>query len=200
PMDHPWIDSARRLGICLGKEFEEQGMAFPRFWDSASTIADLCAFSAKRLQLMEADQPYILGLFHDVGIPLMARGFANYMEVLKQANQADTALFTDTEDACYQINHAVIGCVVSNEWGIAESIRNVILSHHDVEAFFHFDESGGRDSRLLALLKIAELGNSKLRTGAADSDWKRFGSQVLDFLGIDEAELGRLFIEFKSQR
>lgn len=195
------LEATRNLvaGFLMKQSCEEQGLSFPRFWDSASNIADLCAFLARRLGRMEPDSPYILGLFHDVGIPLMAHGFPRYMEVLKQANQEDGTLFTDTEDRAYPVNHAVIGCVVCNEWGISEGVRNAILSHHDVEAFFHFDDSPGREeSRLLSMLKLAEQGHSLLRTGVADSDWERFGPLLLDFLQIDETRVQELIDEFRE--
>ncbi len=195
------LEPTRNLvaGFLLRKEFDERGITFPRFWDSASNVADLAAFLAKRLTRLDADTPYFLGLFHDVGIPLMAQGFPGYMEVLKRANQRDEELFTDTEDGAYQMNHAVIGCVVCNEWGISEQIRNIILSHHDFAALLHFDESPQRtDSQLLALLKLAEQGHSLLRTGVADNDWDRFGDQVLACLDLDEARFADLLDEFRE--
>jgi HD-like signal output (HDOD) protein len=186
-------------GFLLKKEFDSRGLSFPRFWDSASTIADLSAFIARRLQLMDADYPYILGLFHDVGIPLMAHGFPAYMEVLKQANEAQGGLFTDTEDGQYPVNHAVIGCVVCDEWGISDQLRDVILSHHDVAGLYHFDESPRQlESRLLSILKLAECCNSLLRTGKPDTDWPRFGAQVCAFLQIEEAQVAELVEEFKG--
>lgn len=195
------IEPTRDLvaSLLLRKEFKEKGIGFPRFWDSASNIADLSAFTAKRLGLMPADLPFTLGLFHDVGIPLMAQQYPDYLDVLKQANSADSTLFTDTENTRYNVDHAIIACAVTLEWGISESVRDIILYHHEVDDFYYFDSSENKEqSKLLSILKIAELGNSLMRTGLPDPDWTRFGESITEFLGVTEEDIYALIEEFKQ--
>lgn len=192
----PTIDLA--AGFLLRKEFANKGIGFPRFWDSASNIADLCAFTAKKLELAPSDLAFTLGLFHDVGIPIMAQQYPNYLDVLKQANEAKSGLFTDAEDSAYQVDHAIIACAITHQWGISDSIRDIILYHHEVEDFYYFDQSADKEqSKLLSILKVAELGNSILRTGTPDHDWVRFGDIITNFLGITEDDIYGLIKEFK---
>ncbi len=195
------IEPTRDLvaSLLLRKEFKAKGIGFPRFWDSASNIADLSAFTAKRLGLLPADLPFTLGLFHDVGIPLMAQQYPDYLDVLKQANESDSTLFTDRENEQYDVDHAIIACAVTLEWGISESVRDIILYHHEVDDFYYFDSSENKEqSKLLSILKIAELGNSLMRTGLPDPDWTRFGKSITEFLGVTEEDIYALIEEFKQ--
>lgn len=193
----PTIDLT--ASFLLRKEFEERNISFPRFWDSASTVADLSAFIAKRLSKIPTDVAFTLGLFHDVGIPLMAQQYPDYLSVLKQANESSHGIFTDTEDAHYQVDHAIVACVVTHEWGISESIRDIILYHHDVNDFYYFDKSNGYEhSKLLSILKVAEYGNRLMRTGLIDPDWHRFSETVTSLLAINEDDIKDMIAEFQA--
>ena len=66
------------MGLELEKSLSDELVALPRFWDSAKNTASLCAFLVNKLKLYDASQAYTLGLFHDVGIPLMAPNSPNY--------------------------------------------------------------------------------------------------------------------------
>lgn len=194
------VEATKNLAasFLLKKEFEERGIEFPRFWDSASTTADLSAYIAKRLELKSPDVAFTLGLFHDVGIPLMAKKYPDYMDVLKEANESHSEFFTDIENSAYSTDHAIVATTVMFEWGISETIRNVILYHHEFEDFCYFDKSENKEqSKLLSVLKIAELGNSLMRGGVPDPDWDRFGDSITQFLGLSEDDIYELINDFK---
>jgi HD-like signal output (HDOD) protein len=181
-------------GFALRQSFDQQGLSLPRFWDTATNCARLSSFAAKQLGLMQPDAPYTLGLFHDVGIPLMAQRFPDYLETLKQANEAESGLFTDTENQRYGTDHTVIGYIVCRDWGLAPEIRQALRRHHDLQDCIgprapHDDPVG----QLVALLKLAECGDSLFRTDQPDKDWQRYGQLVLDYLCLDEADARELF-------
>lgn len=117
-------------GFLLKQALGESPTALPRFWDTAENVARACAYIARRLNIMDADPPYTLGLFHDAGIPLMAQRFSGYLDILRAANDEPGSLFTDLEDQHYHSNHAVVGFVISRDWGLPKDLREAILLHH----------------------------------------------------------------------
>jgi len=162
----------------------------PRFWDSSESIARSCAFIAKSLGIMDVDPPYTFGLFHNVGIPLMMQKFPEYLQVLAEANQATEGLFTDVEESRLNCNHAILGFILSREWGLPKLMRQALLAHHDVDSVIHADTlSDTYIAKLVSILKIAEMVDSIQRTGNPNNDWIKFKSQILDFLSLSEPDL-----------
>lgn len=195
------FENTRNLaaGFLLKQTLCQYTIKFPRFWDEAARTADICGFIAKEWNLMPPEIPFTLGLFHNVGIPLLANKYSNYLEVLKEANTSTEGLFTDLENSAFDVDHAVIAAAITLEWGITEAIRDIILYHHDVENFFYFDESDGKkDSKLLAILKIAEHCDSFIKTGENETDWDRFGTNILQLLDITESDVRKLIESFEK--
>lgn len=161
----------------------------PRYWDTAKNTANLCAYVANRLKLHEPSEPYMLGLFHDIGIPLMASRFPDYLDVLRDANAQEDGRITQVEDAAYSTNHAVMGYYLCREWGLSESIRQVISMHHDCAPILSPSSSLDEDTAILmAILKLSEWGDDVYRTGQSGADWQRHGEAVLDYLGLSEED------------
>lgn len=186
-------------GFALEQSTKKQTANLPRYWDSAKNTANLCAFLAKKLNLHEPSQPYTLGLFHDIGIPLMASRFPDYLNTLKMANDHNTGLATELEDETYHTNHAVMGYYLCREWGLPGSIRNVIQQHHDCNSMMEQPDSTDETSpKLMAILKLAEWGNEVFRTGESGDDWQRFGGLILDYLSLSEDDSLDLLEDMKE--
>lgn len=186
-------------GFALEQSTKKETANLPRYWDSAKNTANLCAFLAKKLNLHEPSQPYTLGLFHDIGIPLMASRFPDYLNTLKIANDSNEGLVTDVEDKTYHTNHAVMGYFLCREWGLPDSIRNVIQQHHDfVSMMEHPDSTDEKVPNMMAILKLAEWGNEVFRTGESGNEWQHFGHIILDYLGISEDDSLDLLEDMKE--
>ncbi len=187
-------------GFMLRQAFDNKGISFPRYWDTAAMVAELCAIIASKLRIMDPNRPYTLGLFHDVGIPLMAQRYPDYMETLRAENVDEQGMFTDIEDARYQTNHAVVGCIVGHEWEIPSTIREVILNHHDIESVledtFNQDEE---QAQLLCILKLAEMIEDTFRNGTPDTDWLRFGELIKSYLKISDDDIEKLIEEIRGR-
>ncbi len=187
------------MALALEESMGDELAALPRFWDSAKNTANLCAFVAKKLKLHEPSQAYTLGLFHDVGIPLMAARYDDYLDTLKQANEKDNVLTTDMEDKAYDCSHADIGYILSREWGLPDVIRQVIRQHHDCVALFKSRKPQDEPyAKLMAVLKLAEWGSEEFRLGQPTEEWTRIGQTVLDFLYMSEDDSLDLLEEMKE--
>lgn len=106
-----------------------------RFWDSTTRVAHLCARLTKEFRGIPADIAYTFGLFHDCGIAVLMRRIPDYRETLQLANNSGDRNFTDIEDERHATNHAVLGYLLTRNWGLSEDICNATLLHHDLSIF-----------------------------------------------------------------
>lgn len=187
------------MGLELEKSLNDELVALPRFWDSARNTASLCAFLAKKLKLYDPSQAYTLGLFHDVGIPLMASKFPDYLETLKAANEREAGLTTDLEDKRYNTNHADMGYFLSREWGLPNSVRQVIRGHHDCISIWKKNSTNTDDvAKLMAILKLAEWGSEVHRSGEETYEWRKISSTLLETLYLSEDDSLDLLEDMKD--
>ena len=166
-------------------------ISLERFWDTATDVANISAALARKLSIdVTADEAYLLGLFIDCGIPILATKFEDYKTVLIEGNAAPDKEMTEIEDQHYSTNHAIIGYYTSRSWGLAEPVRQAILRHHDIDTLYQNDgddESMRRD-HLIAIQKMAENIAHTSRHLSEHHEWERVEQQTLDFIGIIQSE------------
>lgn len=167
-----------------------------RFWDTATDIAQVSTLVAKQTGYPNPDNAYLLGLFHNCGIPLLMERFDNYTEVM-QASYADASLrVVDVENQHLNTNHAVIGYYTAKSWHLPKAICDAIAEHHSARRYFHPDHSQDSEVKtLLAILKLAEhlCGTFKILGGQnEDAEWEQIQGEVLTYLGLGEYDLEQL--------
>lgn len=111
-----------------------------KFRRHSSTVATICAFIARKFKRDLEETSYTAGLFHDCGIPLLMKKFPDY------AKMADYALPSSPletipdnfesvigfETNRYNTNHCVMSYMMAKSWGLSDTIRAVVLNHHDI--------------------------------------------------------------------
>ncbi|MCB1802197.1 MAG: HDOD domain-containing protein [Gammaproteobacteria bacterium] len=180
-------------GLALQRAMEESGGPTPdHYWESPMNIGMVAARLAQRLPGFSADEAYMLGLFHNVGIPLMMERFPDYLVVLRESDCVANAV-TACEEEHYSTHHAVVGYFVSRSWGLPEHISELILRHHDVEEVFAESEGAmTHKGTLLAALKMAEYIDSVYWGRTDDPEWQRCGAAVLAYVGISPPDFADL--------
>ena len=175
-------------GLALQRAMEESGGPAPdNYWESPVNVGMVAARLAQRFPGVASDEAYMLGLFHDVGIPLMMERFTDYRGLVLDAD-ADQEI-TQREDVRYQTNHAIVGYFVSRSWGLPEHIGELILRHHDVDTLLA--EDGGAltpKGALLASLKMAEYIDEVYWGRGGDPQWRRCGPAVLAYVGLSSTD------------
>lgn len=172
-------------GIEIRRSLENcSNLSMPRFWDTATMVAELCASLATDLGRAAPDEAYTVGLFHDCGIPILACKYPEYKSILQEANASTGEAITAVEERHLGTNHAVVGYLVTRSWGLPQPVRETVLMHHDVEEVIGLDKKGGTETgMLLALLKIAEH-SVNLSKGRVDNEWARIETLIPDYLGL----------------
>lgn len=173
------------------------------FWETAMEKAIVCAGLARHLKLGEPDDCYTLGLFQDIGIPLLLQKFPQYLKVLAFAHGQNKHSLANVEQHYFQINHCDTGQFVCQSWYLPDHISTVIKHHHDwalitdkdaLEAFEHAD--------LLLLLKLAEHISNPMQTlgiSKQDHEWEIIGRPLLDYAGISEPDFLDLAEQMREQ-
>jgi len=169
---------------------EEQLKFLNRFWDSSTDIAVSASIIASRSRLVAEDNAYLLGLFSNAGIALMTQRFEDYPEVMAKAYSGMDERIVDTENQCFDTNHAVLGYYMAKSWKVPKQICEVIRVHHNAHALLsNRDEQGSPLKDMLAILKLAEhfsCLHKVLASQNSDVEWDRISEDVLFYLGLSE--------------
>jgi len=161
------------------------------FWDSASDVAHCSVLVAQRLNFPRPDHAYALGLFHNVGVPLLMMKFDNYAEVIRESYESPSPRIVDTENKLIDTNHAVIGFFVARSWKLPDNLCQLISQHHNVDIFINGNAPDGEDNTLLAILKIAEHISGLYRCigGQRNNvEWNQAGKGILEFVGLSSLD------------
>jgi len=189
-------------GVSIKSQMSDETIVnMNRFWDTATDISQVATQIAKQVGYPNPDLAYLLGLFHNCGIPLLMGRFANYLEVMEQSYAHDPQQrVIDIENQQLNTNHAVIGYYTAKSWKLPKLLCEVIAEHHNVLRYFN--ASNHKDSELktlLAILKMAEYicGNYRI-LGKQDEDyeWQVIGDEVLAYLGLGEYDLEQMEMNF----
>jgi HD-like signal output (HDOD) protein len=169
-----------------------------RFWDSAEKVAQLCAFLASRLRGISPDEAYSYGLFHDCGIAVLMHRFANYRDVLKEANVAADQRFTAVEDRSVGTNHAVVGYFLARSWSLQLSVCEAILIHHELDAFSGEAKDDSACLNFIAIGHLAAHFHHLMRRTTTDVEWVKLEPFILGHFGLDAEDCVNLFDEAEA--
>ncbi|WP_097462330.1 HDOD domain-containing protein [Mangrovitalea sediminis] len=173
-----------------------------RFWDTTTDIAMVSATLAKHIGAKNPDEAYAIGLFHNVGIPLMMARFPNYNLIMQEAYANPEPRIIDVENRELNTNHAVVGYYAAKSWNLPRHICEVIAEHHNAEQVFAQKDGKNQEKKtLLAILKIAEhiCGNYRI-LGQQDKDleWEENGQDILEYTGLTTYDIDEMSENFRD--
>lgn len=169
-----------------------------RFWDSSARIAQLSGWLSNQLVLpglrLKPEEVYTFGLFRDCGIPVLLSMYADYLDILKAANNAPDQPFTDIEENELSVHHAMIGAMLVREWELPDEFQVGIEWHHDAETLRGIGQITLPEiSRIfVAIAQLSERLFQELTGFNKTCEWEKLGHICLDILGIDEDRLHEL--------
>jgi len=103
------------------------------FWKRTTLLAIASSLIAKRQFGISPDAAFTYALFHDAGIPMMMRRFANYGEMIEKARQ-EGKLLADAEEEFFPCSHPIIGSLLVRNWGLPPLLGQAIRFHHEGDA------------------------------------------------------------------
>ena len=182
------------MGIIARQALGSEGTALAKFWDFSSKRAQAMTYLARHIPVCSNDIAHTLGLFCDIGIPLLSERFTDYTQTLDQANAEFSQAFTAIEDQRHSTNHAAIGALMARTWGLSEDISMSILLHHDYK---ELENSALEESvrGMIALALLAEYAIQKYHGQELFAEWEKGGTYACHFLGISEDDAADRFDE-----
>ncbi|MGJ8680067.1 HDOD domain-containing protein [Paraglaciecola sp.] len=161
------------------------------FWQQASLVATACSKIAQALGKTKlVDHVYMLGLFHNAGIPIMLLEFPSYSELLQQAETTGWSKFTDLERDKFGASHTTISTMLGQKWTLPAVMSEVIYNQHDIEGIFESGEISATGLELLSILKIARYAVFKKTTGETENEeWQLVTESIQEFLGVEDVDL-----------
>jgi HD-like signal output (HDOD) protein len=188
-------------GISIKGELSDEAIVeLNRFWDTAMDIAMVSASVAKQIGFNKPEEAYCLGLFHNVGIPLMQQRFQDYFSVVESSYCGDYDRIIDAENDAYRTNHAVIGYYVARSWNLSKVISESIADHHNVLSVLNNPADQDQEkATMLCILKIAEhiCGNYRyLARHDVDYEWENVKDEVFAYTGLGQYDLDNMVSSF----
>lgn len=185
-------------GIILRRTFPNV-KNLERFWDTSARISHLSGWLALHLRItgLHAEDTYTFGLFRDCGIPVLLSRFPEYEKVQQSACSDATHSYTEVENAALPTNHAMVGCILAQNWWLPDELCLAIRNHHNLAAL-KSDKLPILSRRLIATAQLAEYIVAQQIKLSLTQEWPKLGAACLHILGLDEAELEALCDEAAS--
>ena len=154
-------------------------------WQHALSVACVSEHFATTAESCDPEDAFMSGLLHDIGRSVLdSRYPAQYREVIRLA-AASGAAFCTAEQQMFGFDHAEVGFLVADAWGLPARLLGTIRWHHHPDA-------APSDSQLCATVSVANDWCVKHGIGPeVQSDLElgeRAGAQILgwDASRIDE--------------
>ena len=147
------------------------------FWERCTdvgTIASVLCDHLERPGKLTTEQAYLIGLFHDCGVPVLVQQVQGY---------ADSALAPGAvpdyiaEDDGNNTSHCIAGLLVAQEWELPVVLCEAIRAHHYVIA------AEQPAAHAIAVLQLARHSYAKCQ-GWENAEWEYHAARVLEILEI----------------
>lgn len=99
------------------------------FWRHSLEVAIGARLIAEKVGWRNIDEPWVVGLLHDIGILVLERSYAKDYSRIWSIAQQETAL-EDLEVTQWNTDHARIGQFLLQQWNLPESIGLAVRFHH----------------------------------------------------------------------
>jgi HD-like signal output (HDOD) protein len=149
-------------------------------WQRQLSVAELAVRAAKaaNLRSLRPDLLYLLGIFHDCGVAILARHTPAYGEAYLQAGEAPDLVALDEAN---NSNHMAIGKLLATDWQLPKELVLAIRHHHQTD-LASLPEAV---RNMIALLQFAIHLHCR-RKGADNPDWDEWREPVNQLLGMGD--------------
>ncbi|GDY24753.1 hypothetical protein AHAT_06430 [Agarivorans sp. Toyoura001] len=161
------------------------------FWLEANLLASCAAATAEELGFESAkDNAYMLGLFHQAGVPALLQSFPEYERMLAEANEMGWGKLAEQERIRYGTTHATVAALIAQQWSLPKVMIEAIYYQHDSDGLFGSQELTKSSLLMLAILKIARIvAYRKLGVNSEEEAWQESYDGLLAFLNMEDQQL-----------
>ena len=175
-------------GFLARRALKTDSPLLEHFWESSAQRALVMAYIAKQLYTLPPDLAQTLGLFCDVGMPVMMQSLPGYSGTLAEALARRDRSPVETENHGHQTDHAVVGALVSRAWQLSPTITSAIRLHHDFDVMAD-TQIPETVRHLVAAALIAEHIVNHAMDRPDTIDWTRHGERAMLALHVHADEV-----------
>ena len=185
------VDAVKMLGFTRTSQLVaaisvRQSVPLPEelnyFWDDMMSLAIMEASLAKHL-LLNTDMAYLMGLFHDCAIPLMAVKFPDYLKVRK-AFKNENMCIIDSENSQYAMNHAQLGSLFARSWYLPDPLIQAIRFHHHDSSLFSMGI--GHDALTIIAIHLIVDNIHDTLVGNVATHYPQMKPKIMEFMNLDD--------------
>lgn len=107
----------------------EDGIDRIRFWRHSLEVAIASRMIAEKINFSKADEIFVAGLLHDIGLLILEQAFPESYHVVRESSIRNESLI-DREENRWGTNHARVGSFVLEQWRLPEVICEGVGRHH----------------------------------------------------------------------
>jgi HD-like signal output (HDOD) protein len=133
------MNTVRSLVVSLSYQqmisTRSQAQKFRRteFWSHSIGVAITSRIIGKMLMPQKAEELYLAGLMHDIGMLVLDRFLPTDLDVAIYTAQNRKIPLHMAEKLILEYDHAQVGGLLAERWGLSKVISNAIKHHHSVE-------------------------------------------------------------------
>jgi HD-like signal output (HDOD) protein len=169
-----------------------RGAFDPRqLWTHSVAVATGARMLARHTNLVSADEAFLAGLMHDIGIVVELQTCGSAFAQMLQKLAADTTLtFRRAEEEAIGVSHEAFGIGLCLAWNFPTTLQLVAGRHHRP---WELPEA---QRRLPALVHVADVLAAKHGLGYTRTvETHEFDANLLRFLSLTEADLSKIAAE-----
>ncbi|MDP3539251.1 MAG: HDOD domain-containing protein [Azonexus sp.] len=193
---HQTFNLVQAIALTSTGDIRKNRAFYEAFWARSSAIGQLAMLIAdERIAVCNIfpDQAYLVGIFHECGVPLLMQRFPTYCSEMKLATTGGWIDVAE-EDRKFNADHCVIGYLVARHWHLPDFICDAIRYHHAI------NEPGMLEAArsMVAILQLAIHLHCKDQR-VVNPEWENLKLEVLGELGISDEGLPE-FIDIIYER
>jgi len=156
------------------------------YWLHSLEVAILSELIARRVRYKSAEEAFVAGLLHDIGILILDSTFqSEYEAIWQRCLKGDDLLKTEEEEL--GTNHAQIGAFVASRWNLPQSYQDCLRDHHRM---FDMSEPSPAQKLINIVALASRVGRfsiySHIFTGKKDAENK---NALMRSLGLTNDDL-----------
>lgn len=186
--------SQKVCGIFTGNQWVN-GYSREALWKHCVVVAKLCKMIYRKEFGEKGTDAYVAGLLHDIGIIVEDHFLPSEFKNILKAASIEKGDFLVREKEILGFNHARLGKVLTENWGLPQELSGAIGYHHNP---LIADTSS---ERLASTICIAERLSPKCNIEYSDAapEEDELYMQCLDVLGIQPSALDLIVEDAKEE-
>ncbi len=161
--------------------------------EESALLALVSSYLANRLRLISSDLAFTYGLFQNCGTLLLLDRIPDYMDTQKLAKTSHKPL-VQLEQEAHGMDHAKVGSLMAQEWGLHRHIILAIRHHHEYDrvapAWIEQSTQDSLFSDALHLIAVGLMAERVMDTRTGDEgsmDWQNCGALILERFNLDKS-------------